>query len=73
MRVQCLYDLSASCDDDIYFSQYEVPKGVIRVKVENHSMTSMAVQLDAKTTAGDVIAKFEKQCERAKQMSPDSE
>lgn len=52
---------------------YEVPKGVIRVKVENHSMTSMAVQLDAKSTAGDVIAKVQKQCERAKQMSPDSD
>ncbi|XP_077965883.1 uncharacterized protein LOC120335375 isoform X2 [Styela clava] len=53
--------------------EYEVPKGVIRVKVENHSMTSMAVQLDTKSSAGDVIGKFQKQCERRKQMQPDSD
>nr|XP_039258805.1 mucin-5AC-like [Styela clava] len=53
--------------------EYEVPKGVIRVKVENHSMTSMAVQLDIKSSAGDVIGKFQKQCERRKQMQPDSD
>nr|CAB3222841.1 rho GTPase-activating protein 18 [Phallusia mammillata] len=42
----------------------ETPKGVIRVQAPDMIMTSMAVQMDAALTAGDVIARFQRQCER---------
>ncbi|XP_076802290.1 uncharacterized protein LOC143446516 isoform X1 [Clavelina lepadiformis] len=46
---------------------YETPKGLIRVQAPNMKLTSMAVQLDIKLTASDVIAKFQRQCERMRE------
>ena len=48
----------------IVCSQYETPKGLIRVQGPNVKLTSIAVQLDEKLTAGDVLNKYHRQCER---------
>ena len=41
-----------------------MPKNVMRVQAPNMQLTSIAVQLEPKLTAGDIIAKYRRQCER---------